>query len=79
MSKLNEVKRKIRTSKRWGFLAEMLGETELAQPTAGVNHCGILLVNPELALQVSTNDLVRRVRQEFRIARELRDGVNLFR
>lgn len=80
MVKLSDVKAKIRKSKKWGFLAEMIGETSLEIPMAGVNHQGVLLINPALLLaEVGTGDIVRRVRQEFKVAQELREGVRGFK
>lgn len=79
MAKMSEVKAKLRKSKQWGFLAEMLGETEMDVPMAGVNHQGVLLINPSLAVELSTADLVRNVRNEFKVAAELRDNVRGFR
>ena len=80
MAKLSDVKAKIRKSKKWGFLAEMIGETSLDMPMAGVNHQGVLMVNPQLLLQsIGTGDLVEWVRHEFRVAQELREGVRGFR
>jgi hypothetical protein len=57
----------------------MIGETEMDLPMAGVNHQGVLLINPNRAAELSTNDLVRNVRNEFKIAQELREGVRGFR
>jgi len=79
MANLSDVQRKIRKDKKWGFLAEMIGETDLDLPTAGVNYRGVLLVNPRRAVLERTDVLVKRVRSEFRQAQELREGVNGFR
>ena len=78
MSNLNTVKQKIRKSK-WGFLAEMIGETSEATAVVGVNHQGVLLVNPRLANELDDLTLIERIRHEFRTAQELRDSVRGFR
>ncbi len=72
MNKLNKVKQKIRKDKKWGFLAEMVGETAINTPVMGVDYKGVLRVNPTLALPLSTEVLVGRVRAEFKTAQELR-------
>lgn len=77
MARLSDVQAKIRKNKKWAFLAEMLGETTLETPTAGVNHRGVLLVNPDLAVRENSARLVARVREEFKTAQELR-SVNGF-
>lgn len=69
--KLIDIQNRIRKSKKWGFLAEMIGETSMDMAIAGVNHQGVLLVNPSL-LAETTADLVQMVRQEFKVAQELR-------
>jgi len=62
---LNDVRRKIRRDPKWGFLSEMLKETDLDdQPTSGVVN-GALLINTAMAAAMSTDVLVRRVRSEF--------------
>jgi hypothetical protein len=78
MAKLTDVQKKIKKSKKWGFLAEMVGETDLPQPTAGVTHQGVLLVNPNRAMALSTDVLVDRVREEFKVAAELREKISGF-
>jgi len=79
MAKLSDVQAKVRKSKKWGFLAAMLGETALPSPTVGVTHQGVCLVNPALALDLGTDVLVSRVRGEFKQAQELRQGVKQFK
>ncbi len=69
---LKKIKQTIRKSKKWGFLAEMVGETSLPGATMGVNHQGILLINPADAAKLSPENLIDRVRHEFRVAAELR-------
>ncbi len=77
-TKLSDIQERVREHPKWGYLATMFGETEIEQPTAGVNFQGLLLVNPELAGELSSSALVKRVREEFKVARELRDGVQGF-
>ena len=76
--RLSDVATKIRKNKQFGFLATMLGETDIEEPTAGVDWRGVLLVNPRLAFALGTDVLVNRVRQEFKQAQELRQNVNHF-
>ena len=73
--KLRDVKTKIRKTPEVRFLAEMIGECELPNATNGVTHQGVLLVNPRLACELSTDVLATRVRHEFKQAQELRQGV----
>jgi hypothetical protein len=79
MDDMDAIKTRLRTSRKWGFLAEMLGETDLPMPMAGVTYQGVLLVNPKLAAELSTADLVKQVRNEFKVAAELRKGVHGFK
>jgi len=72
-TKLVDIQKRIRRHPKWGYLATMMGETTLPRATAGVNHRGLLLVNPELAGQLSSAALVDRVRDEFITAREIRE------
>lgn len=74
---LNAIKAKLRQTK-WGFLAEMLAETEEPRALMGVNHKGVLLVNPKLAGQIPTAQLGEMVREEFRLAQVLRKTANGF-
>lgn len=75
---LEDIKRRLRKTK-WGFLAEILGETEYDRPTMGVNGRGVLLVNPVHASRLSTVRLGELCRHEVMVANGLRDGVPHFR
>ena len=75
MARLSDVQSKIRKDNKWGFLAEMLESTDGPQALAGVSYKGVLLVNPELAVEMSTANLVQGVRNEFKVAAELRREV----
>jgi hypothetical protein len=75
--KLRDVQEKIRKIPELRFLAEMIGETDLDTVTAGVNHKGVLLVNPRLAADVSTDRLCMLVKNEFRVAQEIRQGTSI--
>ena len=70
--KLVDIQERIRKDPKWGYLDTMMGEPTLPRPTAGVNHRGLLLVNPELAGQLSSAVLINRVRDEFITARKIR-------
>jgi hypothetical protein len=73
MAKLGDVQKKIRQDPKWGFLAEMIGATDLDQSTAGVVN-GVLLVNPGLALAERTDVFVEKVRGAFTDAQRERRG-----
>lgn len=70
---MEAVKSKLRKSRKWGYLACMLAESDGPRPFMGVDPNGLLHVNPLLALELSDRELARRVRHEFRIAAELRN------
>ena len=72
--KLQDIQAKIRKNPEVRFLAEMIGETDLDRVTDGINHQGMLLVNPRLAAAVSTDMLCLIVKDEFREAQEQRQG-----
>ena len=76
MTRLSDVKAKIRESAQWGFLAEMIGETNLdSDMIAGVDHRGVLLLNTKQAMVLTTNVLVAKVRHAFAEAQERRTVV----
>lgn len=80
MKNVQDVQRKVRKVRKWAFLAEMIGEgDDLGPAIQGVNLKGVLLVNPNEACKYSTEDLSNIVRQEFRVAHELRTNVSGFR
>jgi len=69
---MSEVKRKLRKSRKWGYLACMLSEVDGPFPFMGVGVDGVLRVVPALAVELSDEELAKRVRHEFRVANELR-------
>jgi len=77
--KLRDIQTKIRKIPEVRFLSEMIGECDLPSPTNGVTLQGVLLVNPRLAFELSTEVLATRVRNEFKQAQQLRQEVIGFR
>jgi hypothetical protein len=75
---MSQVKRKLRTSRKWGYLSEMLCECDGPRPFNGVGRNGCLYVNPALAVELSARRIVKHVRHEFRVAAELRNSVRGF-
>lgn len=69
MANLEDVKHKFREDPKWAFLAEMLAETTVNTPLDGVTANGVLLVNPSLAIQLPSQELVQMARAEFIAAR----------
>ena len=63
MTSLELIKQRIRSTK-WGFLAEMIGETTL-DSSDYVGPDGVLLINPRQALSLPTDQLVDSVRRAF--------------
>jgi len=78
MARLSDVQAKVRKDSKWRFLAEMLEETDGPTALAGVTYKGVLLVNPDLAVELPTARLIEGVRNEFKVAAELRKGVRGF-
>ena len=75
MARLIDIQNKVRKDSKWRFLAEMLEATDGPLALAGVSYQGVLLVNPDLAVKMSTAQLVAGVRNEFKVAAELRREV----
>ena len=74
MANLRDVQERLRKQPELRFLAEMVQETDIDRVTNGV-VAGVLLVNPRLAADLSTDMLCAVVKNEFRVAQELRQGV----
>jgi len=59
------VKNALRKHPKWGFLAEMIGESDLPGMTMDVGE-HVLLVNVSEAIRLDPETLAERVRVEFR-------------
>lgn len=77
---MDDLKEAIRREQpKWAFLTEMLSQHDYDRPTFGVTPYGLVLVNPSFAERIGVAKMVQLIRQELRIANELRGLVRFMK
>lgn len=73
---MDELKAAIRRDhKPWAFLTEVIDEHRFNRPTFGVTGAGSVLVNPSFVEALGVSKMVKLIRNELKVANDLRKAV----